>query len=81
MAHPHAIWKGFISFGLVNIPIVLYSAEDRSTSLSFRQVDRRNGARIKYKRINSETGKEVPWDEVAKGYEYTKEDMLFCEKR
>jgi DNA end-binding protein Ku len=67
MARP--IWKGHISFGLVNVPVVLYSAEERS-DLSFRLLDSRNTARVKYERVNEETGEEVPWDKIVKGYEY-----------
>lgn len=67
MARP--IWKGQISFGLVNVPVVLYSAEQRS-DLSFRLLDSRNSARVRYERVNEETGEEVPWDKIIKGYEY-----------
>jgi DNA end-binding protein Ku len=63
------IWKGHISFGLVNVPVVLYSA-DRRADLSFRMIDSRNSARIRYERVNEETGEEVPWDKIVKGYEY-----------
>jgi DNA end-binding protein Ku len=63
------IWKGQISFGLVNIPVVLYSAEKRA-DLSFRLIDSRNAARVRYERVNEETGQEVPWDKIVKGYEY-----------
>jgi DNA end-binding protein Ku len=64
-----AIWKGQISFGLVNVPVSLYSAEQRK-DLSFRLLDSRDSSRIRYERINEETGEEVPWDKVVKGYEY-----------
>ncbi len=67
MARP--IWKGHISFGLVNVPVVLYSAERRE-DLSFRMIDSRNAARVRYERVNEETGEEVPWDKIVKGYEY-----------
>src|SRR5918992_1254168 len=67
MARP--IWKGHISFGLVNVPVVLYGAERRA-DLSFRLIDSRNAARIRYERVNEETGEEVPWDKIVKGYEY-----------
>jgi DNA end-binding protein Ku len=67
MARP--IWKGHISFGLVNVPVVLYNAE-RRTDLSFRMIDSRNSARVRYERVNEETGEEVPWDKIVKGYEY-----------
>jgi DNA end-binding protein Ku len=63
------IWKGQISFGLVNVPVVLFSAERRH-DLSFRLIDSRNAARIRYERVNEETGEEVPWDKIVKGYEY-----------
>jgi DNA end-binding protein Ku len=63
------IWKGHISFGLVNVPVVLNSAERRA-DLSFRMIDSRNAARIRYERVNEETGEEVPWDKIVKGYEY-----------
>src|SRR3954467_1149745 len=63
------IWKGHISFGLVNVPVVLNSAE-RRTNISFRMIDSRNSARIRYDRVNEETGEEVPWDKIVKGYEY-----------
>jgi DNA end-binding protein Ku len=68
MARP--IWKGHISFGLVNVPVVLYSAEQRTGDLSFRLIDSRNAARVRYERVNEETGEEVPWDKIVKGYEY-----------
>lgn len=64
-----AIWKGSISFGLVNIPVGLYAAESRD-EISFRMLDRRNMARVRYKRVNEETGDEVPWDETVRGYEF-----------
>jgi DNA end-binding protein Ku len=67
---PRPIWKGHISFGLVNVPVVLYSAERRTADINFRLIDSRNAARIRYERVNEETGEEVPWDKIIKGYEY-----------
>ncbi|MFO0788636.1 MAG: Ku protein [Pirellulales bacterium] len=64
------IWKGHISFGLVNVPVVLHAAERRVGDLSFRMIDSRNSARVRYERVNEETGEEVPWDKIVKGYEY-----------
>ena len=64
-----AIWKGSISFGLVNIPVGLYTAEQRD-DISMHLLDRRNMARVRYKRVNEETGREVPWEEIVHGYEY-----------
>ncbi|MFA6044068.1 MAG: Ku protein [Phycisphaerales bacterium] len=63
------IWKGHISFGLVSVPVTLYPAEER-TDLQLHMVDSRNHARVKYERVNAETGEEVPWDQIVKGYEY-----------
>lgn len=63
-----SIWKGSISFGLVNIPVGLYSAEKRE-ELSLHLLDQRNMARVRYKRVNEESGKEVPWEETVRGYE------------
>lgn len=67
MARP--IWKGYISFGLVNIPVILYSAE-KKFDVQLKLIDSRDKAKIHYMRINENTGEEVPWSEVAKGYEY-----------
>lgn len=73
---PHANWKGTISFGLVNIPIVLVNALDPSSSISFKQIDKRTGEKIKYKRVNATTEKEVPWEQIGKGYQYSKDLIL-----
>src|SRR5437773_2304082 len=69
-------WKGVISFGLVSIPIVLYPTENKKADISFHQIDKRDNARIKYKRININTGKEVLWKEIGRGYEYDKETTI-----
>jgi DNA end-binding protein Ku len=66
---PRTIWKGAISFGLVNIPIGLYPAT-RGTGLDFTMLDRRDMSPVGYKRVNKNTGAEVPWDDIVKGYEY-----------
>ena len=63
------IWKGSISFGLVNIPVDLYSAEENN-ELKFSLIDSRDENKIKYQRINEATGEEVPWDSIAKAYEF-----------
>jgi DNA end-binding protein Ku len=65
---PRAIWSGSISFGLVNIPVKLYSAVSRKT-VHFNQLDSRTGSRVKQKRVDAETGEEVPYDQIVKGYE------------
>ena len=64
-----ALWKGSISFGLVNIPVGLYSAEQRDDGLSFAQLDKRSMSPIGYRRYNKNTGEEVPWEEIVRGYE------------
>ena len=69
---PRPLWKGAISFGLVNIPVVLYSAENRN-SFDLTMLDRRTMKPVGFKRYNKETGKEVAWDDIVKGYEYEKE--------
>jgi len=63
-----AIWSGSISFGLVNIPIKLYTAVSRK-NVSFNQIDRRTGSRIKQRRVSAVDGTEVPYEEIVKGYE------------
>lgn len=70
MARP--IWTGSISFGLIHIPVSLYSAENQSDQLHFHLLDSRDKSRIRYERINESTGKEVPWDKIIKVYEFEK---------
>ena len=66
-----AIWKGSISFGLVNIPIALYPATRRE-ELKFRLLRKADLSPVNYKRVAEKDGKEVPWDQIVKGYEYEK---------
>ena len=68
---PRAIWKGSISFGLVNIPIALYPATRRE-ELKFRLLRRTDLSPVNYKRVAEKDGREVPWDQIVKGYEYEK---------
>lgn len=63
-----AIWSGSIAFGLVNIPIKLYSAIHEG-GLDFDMLDKKDLAHIKFKRVNENTGKEVPWASIVKGYD------------
>ncbi len=69
MARP--VWSGTISFGLVAIPVKLYNAVRRQ-SVSFNQLDDRNMSRIRYRKVNGETGEEVPDEHIIKGYEISK---------
>ncbi len=66
-----AIWKGSISFGLVNIPIALYPATRRE-EFKFRLLRKSDLSPVNYKRVAEKDGKEVPWDQIVKGYEYEK---------
>src|SRR5436309_13747472 len=66
-----AIWKGSISFGLVNIPIALYPATRRE-ELKFRLLRKSDLSPVNYKRVAEKDGREVPWDQIVKGYEYEK---------
>jgi DNA end-binding protein Ku len=67
----HAIWSGSINFGLVTIPVKLFTAV-KTDELSFNLLHAKDDGRIKYERICSLDGKPVPWDEIVKGYEYEK---------
>lgn len=70
-----AIWKGAVSFGLVNVPVKLYSAtEDRD--VSFHQVHAEDGGRVRYKRFCQVCGDEVPYADLAKGYELDNGDIV-----
>lgn len=64
---PRPIWSGSIAFGLVNIPIKLFSAIEE-TSIDFDMLDKNGFSNIKYKRVNEDTGKEVVWADIVKGY-------------
>ncbi|MER7542281.1 Ku protein [Actinomadura sp.] len=70
-----SIWKGAISFGLVTIPVKLYSATEQR-DVSFHQVHREDGGRIKYKRVCTIDGEEVPYSDIAKGYELPTGEMV-----
>lgn len=65
------VWKGSISFGLLNIGVALKSAQE-DKSVSFAMLDGKDHSRIKFQRVNAETGREVPYKRIVKGYEYKK---------
>ena len=71
----HAIWSGTINFGLVTIPVKLFTAV-RENELHFNQLHAKDKGRIHYVRVCDSCGKEVPWDDIAKGYEYEKGDYV-----
>jgi DNA end-binding protein Ku len=70
-----SIWKGAISFGLVTIPVKLYSATEQK-DVTFHQVHRADGGRIKYKRVCQADGEEVPYADIAKGYELSSGEIV-----
>jgi DNA end-binding protein Ku len=69
---PRSIWSGAISFGLVNVPIKLYSAVSRKT-VRFNQLNEKTGNRIQQKRVDPDSGEEVPYEQIVKGFELTKD--------
>jgi DNA end-binding protein Ku len=72
---PRAIWSGAISFGLVNVPVKLYSAVSRK-SVRFHQLHGDSGVRIQQKRVDPSTGEEVPYEDIVKGYELSPEHYV-----
>ncbi len=72
---PRTMWKGAISFGLVTIPVAVYPATEEKT-LRFNQLHEADGGRIRMKRTCSIDGEEVPYEEIAKGYEYEKDKYV-----
>jgi DNA end-binding protein Ku len=77
---PRSIWKGAISFGLVNIPVELHTAVRSEARISFRQLHKKDLSPIKYDRLCAKEEKSVPWDEIVKGYEYTKGKFVVLEE-
>jgi DNA end-binding protein Ku len=74
-----SIWTGAIGFGLVNIPIKMYSATE-SSNLNLDMLDKKDHAHIKYMRVNENTGKEVPWGNIVKGYKWDNDYVVLDEK-
>lgn len=74
-----AIWSGAIGFGLVNIPVKMYSAVQDST-LSMEMLDKHDNAHIRYKRVNEDTGKEVAWGDIVKGYKIGQKYVILDEE-
>jgi DNA end-binding protein Ku len=74
-----ALWKGAVSFGLVTIPVSLYPATRRE-ELKFRMLRRSDHSPINYKRVAEANGKEVPWNQVVKGYEYEKGEYVILKE-
>jgi DNA end-binding protein Ku len=72
---PRAIWSGSISFGLLNVPVKLYSAVSRK-NVSFRELRESDGSRIRHKRVAEADGEEVPYEDIVKGYEISPEQYV-----
>src|SRR3954470_19522150 len=75
MSVARAIWSGSISFGLLNVPVRLYSAVSKQT-VRFRELREGDGSRVKHKRVAEADGKEVPYEKIVKGYEYAPEQYV-----
>jgi DNA end-binding protein Ku len=72
---PRAIWSGSISFGLLNVPVKLYSAVSKQT-VRFKELREGDGSRIRHKRVAESDGKEVPYEKIVKGYEYAPDQYV-----
>ena len=72
---PRAIWKGAINFGLVTIPVGMYTATDNKTP-KFKQLRKTDHSPIRYKRVAEADGEEVEWDDIVKGYEFEKDRFV-----
>ncbi|HJT38338.1 MAG TPA: Ku protein [Actinomycetota bacterium] len=75
-----AIWSGAINFGLVSVPVKMYTAV-KPKDIAFHQVDEKTGSRIRYKRVSEKTGREVPYEQIAKGYEVGDDEYVVIEPK
>ena len=76
---PRANWKGYLRLSLVSCPIALYPASSLSEKVSFNRINRKTGNRLKQQNVDSETGEEVPREDIARGYEIGKGQYLIVE--
>ena len=77
---PRANWKGFLRLSLVTCPVALYPATSESEKISFNQLNRQTGHRVKYVKVDAETGDEVPNEDIVKGYELEKGQYIEVSK-
>jgi DNA end-binding protein Ku len=77
---PRANWKGFLRLSLVTCPIALFPATSESDKISFNQINKRTGHRIKYQKVDADTGEEVPNDDIVKGYKVDTDTYLEVSK-
>ena len=73
---PRAYWKGYLRLSLVSCPIALFPATSEREKVSFNQINRETGNRIRYRKVDAETGEEVPSDQIIKGYEVAKGEYV-----
>jgi Ku protein len=73
---PRANWKGFLRLSLVTCPVALYPATSESEKISFNQLNRQTGHRIKYLKVDAETGEEVPNEDIVRGYQLDKDQFI-----
>src|SRR3954447_17818524 len=76
---PRAYWKGYLKLSLVSCPIAMYPATSEREKISFHQLNKKTGNRVKYKKVDAETGREVERDEIVKGYEVSKGEYIELE--
>jgi hypothetical protein len=72
---PRANWKGFLRLSLVTCPVALYPATSESEKISFNQLNRQTGHRVKYLKVDADTGDEVPNEDIVKGYQLEKDQF------
>ena len=71
---PRAYWKGYLKLSLVSCPIAIYPATSEREKIRFHQLNKKTGHRIRYQKVDADTGTEVPADQIVKGYEVSKGD-------
>jgi DNA end-binding protein Ku len=76
---PRAYWKGYLKLSLVSCPIAIFPATSEREKISFHQINRKTGHRIKYQKVDAGTGDEVPADQIVKGYEVAKGEYVELE--
>ncbi|MCS3931948.1 Ku protein [Bradyrhizobium elkanii] len=73
---PRSNWKGFLRLSLVTCPVALYPATSESEKINFNQLNRQTGHRIKYLKVDADTGDEVPSEDIVKGYQLEKDQFI-----
>src|ERR1700681_706340 len=77
---PRANWKGFLRLSLVTCPVALFPATSESEKVSFNQINKNTGHRIKYAKVDAETGEEVAGDDIVKGYKVDTDTYVTVDK-